>query len=377
VKRIEEVSLKIGKTMVWALLAAQYIFAIWWVIHNITVIPDFALASESYIYGNIVQVMGNFFWLIYLAQVVAFFFGIRELFPNNFWIACFSITNPLILQFVFALVPDIFCVAMLLALLAPILQGEKLRGKHIIFLFILGMLNAAYFFAGIFVIAILVIRDYVKERKKKDIQVDDVKYRKRKLANRLMLLQVALVIILLLVSYQTRKNEKDETSVQIGIQERFTINEEIPSNHSELSVIKGVVTDTLYMVMTPYTYMQVMEQKLLTQNGWNYVNFTRELPRISKYYMELSERNLFFALAITVLTWMGSLIFSKKKFALSMDKIRYILTCFGVCLVFAIVTKRGVDYRTGLFVIPIWYAMILSWFERIKIFSKKEEGKKL
>lgn len=369
-KKIVDVSLKTGKVMVFALLAAQYVFAIWWVIKNIIVIPDFAVASESFIYNKVSSFTGVGFWLIYLAQAVAMYLGIKELFPKNPWVVRFTITNPLIIQFVFALVPDVFCIAILLALLAPVLYGEKIRGRHVIFLFLFGMLSSLYFFAGIFVLFVLIMKQYIKRHK----NALEQKNKKEKISNLLMVAQILLVIILILVSYKTRENENDYTDVQLGITKRFTIDENLPSNHSTLSVAKGVVMDTMSIVTTPFTYMQAIDQKMFTKNGWNYVNFTREAPKISKYYMELSERNMFLVLAITAITWM--LTFAEQNHIINSKKTLFLLTCFGISILFTVTTKRGVDYRTGLFIIPIWYGLILTWFEQIQVFPNKEVTKK-
>lgn len=368
VKKVLEGSFKTGKIIVFALLSVQCVFAVWWIVKNIGKVPDFSIAPESFVYSKLayfLQIVG--FPLVYLLQGAAMYLGLKELFPKNRWIAIFTISNPLVLQFVFALVPDVLCLAILLAMLSPLLYGKKIRGRHVIFLFILGMLNASYFFAGIFVLLIIAIKQFLRSNK----NTEEEKNIKTQISNYLMLVQVVLVIVLILVSYQAQKNANDNTSVQLGVKARFTIDENIPSNHSLQSVAKGVVMDTLYNVFTPYTYIQAMDQKILTQNGWNYVNFTREEPRMSKYYMELSERNIMIAFIITLITSFMFFIFYGRKRKIDSDKILFSLVCFGISFIFTVTTKRGVDYRNGLFIIPIWYAIILSCFQKIKIFDKE------
>jgi predicted ABC-type exoprotein transport system permease subunit len=368
-KKAVKVSLKIGKIIVFALFAVQCVFAIWWVIKNIMVVPDFAIPSESYGYIKLTDFLGSGFWVVYLLQGVAMYLAIKELFPKNIWVACFAITNPLMIQFIFALVPDVLCVAIILEMLGMVLHGKRIRGKHVIFLFLLGMLSAQYFLAGIIILIVAAIKQYMRDRKRNKEQ----KVTKAKVSNWLMFVQILLVIVLILVSYQTRGNENDATSVQVGIEKRFTIDENIPANHSKLSVAKGIVTDVISNIITPYTYMQVMDQKKLTQNGWNYENFTREEPELSKQYMGLSERNGIIALAIMVFTSLFAIAFGEQKIKINSDSVLFLITCFVISMLVTVTSKRGVDYRVGLFIVPIWYGVILSWFKQIKVLPNKEE----
>lgn len=373
-KKATEIFLKMGKTIIFALLAVQYVYAVWWVIHNIGVVPDFAIDSESILYEQAMTMVGKGFFVIYLLQAGALYYGIQRLFSKNQWVARFTITNPLIMQFVFALTPDVFCISILLVFLSSLLHNERIKSKHAIYLVVLGILSARYFIAGIFVLIVIAVSQYIRD--KKNIEVKEIT-KKENISRILVFVQVCLVVVLVLISYQTQKNVEDYTSIQQGSKQRFTVDEKIPSNHSILSVSKGFVTDTFSYILTPYTSLYVIDEKKLTQNSWNYINFTREEPKISKAFLELSERNMTLALAVAVIGSLLTFAFINQNKKIEIRYLLFIFTSIGLCALFVATTKRGMDYRNGLLVIPIWYHIILSVFNDIHILPEKGETKLL
>jgi hypothetical protein len=370
VNKITENFLKFTKVVVFALFSIQCIYASWWIVQNINTVPYFQIPSESFLYSQVVDILGNAYFIVYILQAVAIFWGVRVFLPKNNWIILFTLTNPLLLQFIFSLTPDIFAVSLVLVLLASLKKREIIKTKHAFFLVALGVLHSRYFLIGLF---ILVVMFFAQRLNLNNARIDELS-RKKKISSVLAIIQVLLVVILVVLSYQTQSNMEDQSTVQSEFERRFTVDETIPSQHSIASVVKGSLEDTISYIFEPYCAIRVIDDLRLTQNNWNYINFTREAPEWSRSYMELSERNgtiVFIVLFVSLIVYFVS-VKEKPK-----CDILFWVTFFAICLLVTVTSKRGMDYRNGLLSIPIWYAFIISFYEKFRVFEKMEDETKV
>ncbi len=370
-ERIVEIGVKITKITVFALLTVQCVYAVIWLSGNFMKVPDFSLPSESLIYSQLVGILGHGFFFLYILQGMALFSSIQVVFGKSLWIPLFTITNPLVLQFVCAPTPDVFAVSILLLLLASLIKKEPIKSIQTVWIFALGLLSAPYFFAGLICLFLLQIQLYIVQ--KKECQNEN----RRKWTKSFLWIQFLLVSFMIVVFYLIQANSLGGNSVFAGTNMRFTVNPDIPSNHSILSVIKGTIVDFGYWVMTPFTSIYAMDHLLLTFNGWNYSNFTEELPRIGRAYMELSERNLCITGVLTVLVYILQMLSARNIKKKIKKLIVPIIAVLFIAFEFTVLSKRGIDYRSGLFMIPLWYGIILFGYHKVKIFCKKEETKEL
>lgn len=361
--------LKIGKVIVFALFAVQYVYAIWWGIQNIGVVPDFSISSESFLYHQLTLIIGKGFWVIYLLQAIVLYYGISIFMPKNQWVARFAITNPLLLQFTFSLTPDVFSLSVTLILLGSLIKKEEVKSKHAFLLVFLGLMSSRYFLLGVLIVVIMIFqvwrmnqRGETEEKTKKEI----VSYR-------IAIVQMIFVIVLIVLAQRILFNNGDYSSVQEGYVERFTVDENIPGNHSTASITKGLVENSLMYILEPVSNLYVIDELQLTQNNWNYINFTKEVPEWSRNYMEVTARNMMIvALFYIVIGSTCLLILPNRRKAFQNQKL-YAITLLGICVIFAITSRRGMDYRLGLIMIPVWYGAILSLFEDVRVFENKEK----
>ena len=366
--KITDIFLKISKVIIYAMFSVQVIYAVWWVIHNIATIPDFSIPSESFLYSQVAAIFGNGFFLLYLLQGIALYLGIRAMCSNNRIAAAFIITNPLILQFVFSLTPDIFALSVVLGLLGDLLKKENIKSKHAILLVLLGILHSRYFLIGIIILLAMYFTQKITMKKEKQNLT-----RKEKLSNLLAVTQVILVVVLILISYRTQNNMRDDTLIKQEFVNRFTVDESKPSQHSVESVAKGFVEDSAAYVIAPFYSIRIIDDLRLTQNSWNYINFTREVPNWSRAYMELTERNLLIVVFVFVLSVILSIVSGRFKGEMHFYNWSFLLTCLIIAVLISATSKRGLDYRNGLVFIPVWYGVIIGFYENINIFSEKED----
>lgn len=371
-----QIILSIIKIIFLVILFIQYIFAAIWISQNILVVPTFQVVKESFFYNEITIFFGKFYWVLYLGQAVSLYFAISKLTKKNHWAAGFVITNPIVLQFTFALVPDVFSISILIFLIGSLLQKEKISTKHATALLLLGALHERYFIVGIGILSIFVIQNILNNRLRKLTSQDDEKVVIKKESTQLALqiIQLVCVFAFISVTYIIRIQAGDMVGVVDKIQSRVEVIANSDTNGSALSVGKGIVNDTFSLMIAPISIIHSFSGDVLTQNGWNYYVFTRVSPQIGKNYMEIALRNLLLALSLCIIT--QSILCIKKRYIPSIKtigkKLGILILIYGMTCFFLVITSiRGMDYRNAIFSILLINCVVGYYYKQIEVEEKK------